>query len=104
MPISSCRALVVRILTQRHGTRSNPMDTQFYISILREQSEHISKLATEMSDSLEKLKQAPLSLPDAGSGGEKIKELNDTLFSLADIFHKRLHVFLTAPPVKKRFL
>ena len=76
------------------------MDVKQYVSLLREHSEHLRELASELSEKFETLTQAidaqqEPSEPNGARPLEGIAELNHSLFATADIFHQRLHMFLT---------
>ncbi len=79
------------------------MDTAFYVSILRDHTEHIRKLSAELSEKFEQLERALSEQPsltetDAEPLLVGMPELNDSLFSTADMFHRRLRHFLEDPP------
>ena len=79
------------------------MDTAFYVSILRDHAEHVRKLSAELSEKFEQLERAlgeqpSPSAPPTDASLEGMAELNDSLFSTADMFHRRLRHFLEDPP------
>ena len=83
------------------------MDTTLSVSILREHSEHLRKLATDLSEQLAHLEQAPdeaqgPSETDAGSRIVELVRLNESLFAAADIFYHRLRAFLVSPRTTQR--
>jgi hypothetical protein len=79
------------------------MDAKLHVSLLREHSEHLRKLATDLNEKLEHLEgtlaepQSP-SETEAGNPLAGMAMLNDQLFDLAYIFHWRFCRFLTQPP------
>jgi hypothetical protein len=78
------------------------MDAKFHVSILREHSEQLRKLATDLDEKLGHL-EGTLAQPQSPNGttaGTPLAEmvaLNEQLFDIAYIFHWRLRRFL-APP------
>ena len=79
------------------------MDTAFYVSILRDHAEHVRKLSTQLSEKFAQLEQTlgeqpRPSAPPTDEPLEGMAELNDSLFSTADLFHRRLRHFLEDPP------
>jgi hypothetical protein len=82
------------------------MDTQLYVSILREHSEHVGRLATTLSAKLTQLehtlsKQGGAPSPDTVALAEGLAPLQQKLFTETELFCRRLQVFLeiseTAP-------
>jgi hypothetical protein len=76
------------------------MDTKLYVSILRDHSEHLRKLSTELSEKLSHLEQALTQEKNPSETNTKnplegAAQLNDSLFSAADMLHRRLHRLLT---------
>jgi hypothetical protein len=77
------------------------MDTELHshVSILRDYSEYIRKLAADLSKNLDKFEQALGEQPrphetNAGRCIEEMRELNNVLFSVEDSFHERLRLLL----------
>jgi hypothetical protein len=75
------------------------MDTQLYVSILREHSEHLSRLATTLSAKLTQLehslnKQGGSPSPDTVTFVEGVAKLQGRLFTETELFCRRLQVFL----------
>jgi cell division protein ZapA (FtsZ GTPase activity inhibitor) len=75
------------------------MDAKLSVSILREHSEHLRRLATELSTDLSRLRLS-MSEEEGAADTEELAllvglaELNRSLFAATDVFYQRLHTFL----------
>jgi hypothetical protein len=75
------------------------MDRTLYVTALRQQSAYLGQLVTELQTALQALEQTPgketsPAAPDAPEPLRGLEELQKCLGSEAEMFCRRLHVFL----------
>src|SRR3954462_10778646 len=84
----------------RHGRQG--VNAKYHVSLLREHSEQLCKLATDLNEKLEHIEETLAQPPSpsetrAGTPVAEMGVLNEQLFDVAYILHWRLRRFLGLP-------